>query len=414
MRAGMQAGTTAMEQRTLRERLRDLVAASLVPAPDSSVACNLRRGKSPWTDGVHLLWSAWIFITPLMGGGEYDWQWLWLTLASYPLFLALYAKRLLAPRRSGWLYAVAMIALCMALLPWYPSSLSYFVFGCVMLEAGRRVPLYRYLLEVALANAVLWLVASHAGYPWQALAWMPIMTAIVGIIVTVESAAGDKDLALQLSHDEVRRLAATAERERIGRDLHDLLGHTLSLITLKLELSRKLIDRDPAAAGLEIAEAEKVARHALAEVRSAVTGFRAADLAAELASARLLLESSAVTLEYDAPPSLSPDIERSLALVLREAATNIARHARASRAEVRFAREGGQLRMRIADDGRGSAGAEGNGLAGMRARMRELGGSLAFASARGGTTVEVALPLPVASLLAAVAPQPAATAEHGA
>jgi two-component system sensor histidine kinase DesK len=93
--------------------------------------------------------------------------------------------------------------------------------------------------------------------------------------------------------------------------------------------------------------------------------------------------------------------------VVREAATNIARHARASRAEIRFARDGGQLRMRIVDDGHGAGGEEGNGIAGMRARVRELGGSLAFASARGGTTVEVALPLPAASLLAAVAPQPA-------
>jgi two-component system sensor histidine kinase DesK len=378
----------------------------LAPAPDSSVACTLRRVKSPRTDGVHLLWSAWLFITPMLGGGSYDWQWLWLTLASYPLFLALYARRLLAPRRTAGLYAVGMIALCIALLPWYPSGLSYFVFGCIMLETGRRHALPRYLLRIALANALLWLVASRVGYPWQALAWLPIMTTVIGIIVNVESAASDKDLALQLSHEEVRRLAATAERERIGRDLHDLLGHTLSLITLKLELSRKLLDRDPAAAAVEIAEAEKVARHALAEVRSAVTGFRAADLAAALASARRLVESSAVTLEYDAPPSLSPDIERPLALVLREAATNIARHARASRAEVRFVRDGGQLRMRIADDGRGSSGAEGNGLAGMRARVHELGGSLAFASARGGTTVEVAVSLPVASLLAAAAAPP--------
>jgi two-component system sensor histidine kinase DesK len=391
-----------------RERLRGWAAAALAPAPDSSVASNLRRGKSPWTDGVHLLWSMWIVITPLLGGGSYDWQWLWLTLASYPLFLALYARRLLAPRRTGALYAVGMMVLCMVLLPWYPSGLSYFVFGCIMMQSGRRTPLRRYLLEVLLANAVLWLVATMIGYPWQALAWMPIMTVIVGIIVNVESAAGDKDLALQLSHDEVRRLAATAERERIGRDLHDLLGHTLSLITLKLELSRKLIDRDPAAARVEIAEAEKVARHALSEVRAAVTGFRAADLAAELASARLLLESSAVTLDYDTPPALSPDIERSLALVLREAATNIARHANASRAEVRFVRDGGQLRMRIADDGRGTGStgtAEGNGLAGMRERVRALGGSLAFASARGGTTVEVAIPLPAASLLAAATAQ---------
>jgi two-component system sensor histidine kinase DesK len=405
---------TFLDPRVLRERLRGWAAASLAFAPDSSVACNLRRGKSPWTDGVHLLWSVWIFITPLFGDGHYTWRWTGLTLASYPLFLALYAKTVTAPRRNAWMYPLGMIALCLGLLPWYPSGLSYFVFGCVMLHTGGRHSLPRYLLHVLALNALLGATAMWVGYPWQALVWMLPMTVVIGVIVNVEAAAGEKDLALQLSHDEVRRLAATAERERIGRDLHDLLGHTLSLITLKLELSRKLIDRDPATARTEIAEAERVARHALAEVRSAVTGFRAADLAAELASARLLLESSSVALEYDAPPALSPDIERPLALVLREAATNIARHARASRAEVRFAREGGQLRMRIVDDGRGSSGVEGNGLAGMRARVRELGGSLAFASARGGTTVEVALALPVASLLVAAAPQSPESVEHGA
>jgi len=399
-----------MDAGTLRARLRAWVAASFVPAPDSLVACNLRRGKPVWTDAVHLLWSAWIFITPLMGGGRYDLRWALLTVASYPLFLALYAKCVLASRRVAWAWSAGMIALCLVLLPWYPSGLSYFVFGCVMLGLGRRAPLYRYLLELALANAALWLIAGLIGYPWQALAWMPIMTVIIGVIVNVEAAAAEKDMALQLSHDEVRRLAATAERERIGRDLHDLLGHTLSLIALKLELSRKLIDRDADAARTEIAEAERVARHALTEVRAAVTGFRAADLAAELASARLLLESSGVAMDYDAPPVLSPDIERPLALVLREAATNVARHARATRAEVRFAREGGELRMRVADNGRGVSGEEGNGIAGMRARVRELGGSLALASVRGGTTVEVAVPLPVASLLAGAVQQAGATA----
>src|SRR5690606_3950244 len=124
------------------------------------------------------------------------------------------------------------------------------------------------------------------GYPWQVLAWMVPMTLLIGTIVNIEGANQQKEAAQRLSQEEIRRLAATAERERIGRDLHDLLGHTLSLITLKLELSRKLLDRDPALARQEIAEAEKVARHALAEVRSAVTGIRAADLAAELAAAR--------------------------------------------------------------------------------------------------------------------------------
>jgi two-component system sensor histidine kinase DesK len=386
-----------------REQLRQRMARWLAPAPDSAVACHLRRGKSPWTEGVHLLWSAWIFITPLFGGGDYGWRWVGITLASYPVFLLLYAKVLLASRRTAWRYAVTMVALCLVLLRWYPSGLSYFVFGCVMLHSGQRRSLPRYLVHVVALNALLAGAATLAGYPWQVLVWMLPMTLIIGVIVNVESMAQEKDVALQLSHDEVRRLAATAERERIGRDLHDLLGHTLSLITLKLELSRKLLDRDLDAARREITEAEKVARHALAEVRSAVTGFRAADLAAELASARLLLETSGVTLSYDPPPPLSPDLERPLALVLREAATNIARHSGASQAQVAFLREGGSLRMRIVDNGRGGIDAEGNGMAGMRERVRALGGSLAVASPRGGTTLEIVVPLPSASLIAAVA-----------
>lgn len=367
----------------------------LRPAPDSHLADATRRGKSPQAEFIHLLWSAWVFITPSFGMG-YDLRWALITLASFPLFLFLYAKTLVASSRRAFWYPLAMIALCMALLPWYPSGLSYFVFGCVMLAPGRRqrFGLLQYLACVLALGAAVVAEALWIGYPWQSVVWLPPMTLVIGVIVGIEGRERAHDVALRLSHDEVRRLAATAERERIGRDLHDLLGHTLSLITLKLELSRKLIDRDAAAARTEIAEAEKVARHALAEVRAAVTGFRAADLAAELASARLLLESSAVTLDYDVPPVLSPEIERPLALVLREAATNIARHAQASRAEVRFVREDGEVRMRIADDGRGASAAEGNGVVGMRERVHALGGSFAFASTREGTAVVVAVPLP--------------------
>src|SRR5690606_29129348 len=119
-------------------RMRDMTLAAwlrraMAPAPDSPVAEDLRRGKSPWTGGVHLLWSLWIFLTPLFGGG-YDATWRVLTLLSYPLFLWLYAKVMLAPRRHGWRYALGMAALSIVLLRWYPSGLSYFVFGCVMLR----------------------------------------------------------------------------------------------------------------------------------------------------------------------------------------------------------------------------------------------------------------------------------------
>lgn len=365
----------------------------MAPAPDSAVAEAIRRGKSPWADGVHLLWTLWIFLTPLFGGG-YDWKWAALTLLSYPLFLWLYAKALLVPRRHSWRYAIGMAALSLALLRWYPSGLSYFVFGCVMLRTGARRPSLRgYIVQLLAMNAVYVAVAALIGYPPSMWLWMPAMTLVIGVIVNVEHASQEKDAALALSHDEVRRLAASAERERIGRDLHDLLGHTLSLITLKLELARKLSERDPAASRREMEEAERIARDALAEVRSAVTGFRAADLAAELASARLLLESSQVHLSYDPPPSLPADTERPLALVLREAATNIARHARATRARIVFAREAGAFLLRIEDNGRGGIGDDGNGMRGMRERVAALGGTLSVESPKGqGTRILVRVP----------------------
>ncbi|MDE2407983.1 MAG: sensor histidine kinase [Xanthomonadaceae bacterium] len=365
------------------------------PAPDSAAAADIRRGKSPWTGGIHLLWSLWVFFTPLFGEG-YSLRWGVLTLVSYPLFLWLYARTLIGPRRHGWRYALAMAALSLLLLRWYPAGLSYFVFGCVMLRVSEQCPSYRsYALQLLAMNLVYVAVAMWIGYPKSLWLWVPVMTFVIGTIINVEHASQEKDAALALSQDEVRRLAATAERERIGRDLHDLLGHTLSLITLKLELSRKLFERDPASARRELEEAECVAREALAQVRSAVTGIRATDLAAELASARLLLESAQVQLDYAAPPQgLPPAAERALALLLREAVTNISRHAQATQTQIEFVREAAAVQMHISDNGRGGVSAEGNGLGGMRERMRELGGSLSVDSPRGaGTRVLVRIPL---------------------
>src|SRR5690606_22088944 len=113
------------------------------------------------------------------------------------------------------------------------SGLSYFVFGCVMLRMRDDFMLSKYLVLLMLINAAFISLGLWIGYPWQSMAWLPAITAIIGVIVHIERRDQQKDAELLLSHAEVRRLAATAERERIGRDLHDLLGHTLSLITLK-------------------------------------------------------------------------------------------------------------------------------------------------------------------------------------
>lgn len=365
----------------------------LKPAPDSVVADNIKLGKWPWIDAVHLLWTAWVFITPLFGGG-YTLRWGLITLWSFPLFIVFYLLTLTSARRHAPIFALAMIVLSMALLPIYPSGMNYFVFGCVMLRTNRGISVRQYLLELILLNIAFVSLAGWIGYPWQVVAWLPALTVIIGLIVNVERASSEKDAALRLSHDEVRRLAATAERERIGRDLHDLLGHTLSLITLKMELSRKLFERDPARAQRELAEAEQIARDALAQVRSAVTGFRAADLAAELASAHLLLESSRVHLRYGPPPPMPAWIEAGLSMVLREAATNIARHAQANEALIAIHSDAGAVWMEVVDDGRGGVAANGNGLAGMRERVRALGGELQIDSPKGqGTRLKVRIPV---------------------
>jgi len=367
----------------------------LKPAPDSVVADNIKLGKWPWIDTVHLLWTVWVFITPMFGGG-YSLQWLLITLWSFPLFIVLYLLTLVSSRRSAPIFALAMIVLAMALLRSYPSGMNYFVFGCVMLRTNRCIGMWRYLLEVMLLNVGFVSLASWIGYPWQVIAWIPALTVVIGLIVNVERSSSEKDAALRLSHEEVRRLAATAERERIGRDLHDLLGHTLSLITLKMELSRKLFERDPQRSQRELAEAEQIARDALAQVRSAVTGFRAADLAAELASAHLLLESSRVNLRYAPPPPMPAWIEAGLSMVLREAVTNIARHAQANGAMISLVSAPDAVMMEVVDDGRGGVSVNGNGLAGMRERVLALGGEMQIDSPKGqGTRLKIRIPVPV-------------------
>jgi len=384
----------------MQQRLVDF----LTPATDSLAARSIRRGKSPWIDAVHLLWSAWIFVVPVWDADGWSARWIAITVASYPAFLLLYYKCVTGARSNVRAYSLALVLLSMLLLPWYPSGLTYFIYGCVML-CGCLVGFRTYLVWLVTLNVALLLETSLLGYPWQAVCSIPLTSFIIGIIIFAERSSEEKDAQLRLSHEEIRRLAATAERERIGRDLHDLLGHTLSLITLKLELSRKLFDRDHAAAKREVEDAEKVVRHALAEVRSAVSGIRAADLAAELASAQLLLESSGVHLDYDQPPAdLPEEMELALSLILREAATNIARHAEASCAKVDFVREPAGVRMRINDNGRGGIDGDGNGLSGIRERVRALGGTLEIDSPRrGGTGLLVKAPVPVLRL---VSPRP--------
>jgi two-component system sensor histidine kinase DesK len=196
-----------------------------------------------------------------------------------------------------------------------------------------------------------------------------------------------------MAQEEVERLAKLAERERIARDLHDLLGHTLSLIVLKSELASKLTESDPDRAAHEIRDVERISRDALAQVRAAVRGYRSTGLMAEVDHARATLDTAGLQFECEMEKVSVPPAEESvLVLALREAITNIVRHSAATKCRVQFLRTTAGYELQISDDGRGGMAGEGSGLTGMRERVESLGGALNRDGSR-GTRLSIRIPV---------------------
>jgi two-component system, NarL family, sensor histidine kinase DesK len=212
---------------------------------------------------------------------------------------------------------------------------------------------------------------------------------------------------LRAARQEIARLAVGEERLRFARDLHDLLGHSLSLITLKSELANRLLPEHPEQAATEVADVERVARQALAEVREAVSGYRRTTLENELAGERVALETAGIgwSAEVDAGP-LPPEVEDALGWTVREGTTNVLRHSHARHCEVRVERDGGTVSVEVLDDGRDAEPATGpaaepaggSGLAGLAERVAARGGRLAAgARSEGGFRLRVELPVPGAA-----------------
>ncbi|WP_256842337.1 sensor histidine kinase [Ornithinimicrobium cryptoxanthini] len=225
-----------------------------------------------------------------------------------------------------------------------------------------------------------------------------VFTMVVGATSIFDAERGRASKRLLRADEEIERLATIAERERIARDLHDLLGHTLSVVVLKSELAARLVRADPDQAAEEITDIERIGRKALGEVRAAVAGYRARGLGAELDGACVALRAAGLDVEVHADPTdLRPEQESALAMALREAVTNVVRHARAERAAISITTAGSQVRLRVTDDGRGPSGQTGFGITGMHERIAALGGLVEVGGAKGrddhGTVVEVTLPV---------------------
>jgi two-component system, NarL family, sensor histidine kinase DesK len=347
------------------------------------------RGWCDWDHTVWLLFLGFWFLVPYLNQQPLRY-WIWLTIAVC-LFVPFYLLAHHAPPKTRWVWVLAIFVLALVYVPVNQSAWGIYIYLAVTLpelSESTNTVIGLLFLECA-AIAIQSLVFHFSPWTW---AMALLFTGLTGMNRLRLQQQHRADAKLRMAHEEIEHLATTAERERIARDMHDVLGHSLSLIVLKSELARRLITSQPSRAALEIAEVETAAREALAEVRKTITGYRSEGFASELSRAAQVLETAGVRLRRpERAPSLTPRHEATLSLVLREAVTNIVRHAEAKECLIELSTAGDTTRMVIADDGRGDIQQEGNGLRGMRERVLELGGSLSVESHQ-GTRLQIELP----------------------
>lgn len=364
-------------------------------------------GKQKRMDQSDLFWLAYLVflvIEPMQRRSAVYWA---ETLAIMGLFVCLYIAYFRIDSQRVKLGLVAVMALMgMLTMPSNGGGTAFLIYGAALLPyALNSAP---WLIVIVLGEALaMALEGHHLHFSPFAIFINAFFTVVVGGTNFFFAQKQRADCKLRMKQEEIEALAAVAERERIARDLHDVLGHTLSVIVLKTELAGRLLDRSEDAAHAhdanltlrraraELSDIERTARTALAEVREAIGGYRARGLRAELEAARATLATAGVTLSTEGdlqPASLTAAEETVLALALREAVTNIVRHAQATTCSLRMVAEHGHHRLSIEDNGEHATTREGNGLRGMRERVESLGGQL-FLTRERGTQLLIELPL---------------------
>ena len=343
-----------------------------------------------WARYVWLAYFGFFFLDPILNHA--GWK-LWLaTGAGTVAFLVLYFLVYRLPRPWDLVDLGVMLLLGASFARWNGGATCFFIYAAAILPfvvKNERQAVKLFPAIVAAAVATWWLLHLSGWFLFYSVG----ISAVVfgGNIFFAQRTRMYRDL--QNAHNEIEHLAKVAERERIARDLHDVLGHTLSVIILKSELASKLIERDPERARAEIRDVEMTSREALAEVRSTIRGYRRHCLEDELQRAKAALETAGVQVQAESSTAgLSPAQESVVSLVVREAVTNVVRHAGARNCRLRLAPLDGTCTLEIEDDGNGGSQPEGNGLRGMRERIEALGGTLER-DTRLGTKLTIRFPL---------------------
>lgn len=351
-----------------------------------------RRVESRWKLSGRLVWLAyltlyfapWAFEKPSL-------REMTAGLIGTAVFLVLYADGLRS-RPSYAVHAVVATGVGFALSPFGGAWSVFNVYGASF--AARSRPRRKAVVLLVGLQVTLVMVGLVTRQPWPAWVSGLFFGAMIGFGALWRSELEDKNRQLEQAQGEVRVLAAAAERERIARDLHDLLGHTLTVVAVKADLAERLCARDLEAARREMRDLAAVAREALSEVRSAVVGMKGASLEVEVERAGRALSAAGVRADLrGATAGDDPQREAVIAMVLREAVTNVIRHAQARTCTivVESAPDGG-IELSVADDGRGGPIEEGSGLSGMRTRLEAAGGVLRVETGAAGLRLVAALP----------------------
>ncbi len=292
-----------------------------------------------------------------------------------------------------YVYMAAVACLCYLTLPFSLASIVFLFSPGIELRYGRFWPslVVQVLLAGGVALQAWWLEMLEFNGLWLAIILLLVVTRSAGDFFWTRYLTQQK--ALLKSQDEVEHLARTAERERIARDLHDLLGHTLSGIRVKAELAGRLLAEQPQRAADEVQEIEQMARRSLQQVRATVSGYHEGGVALEINAARNLLSSAGMTFRPVTTDAVPPRLESTLAAVLREGITNIVRHSRATDVTLSLVREPDRLTLTLDDNGAGRSGPIGNGMHGIQSRARAAGGVATWYELSPGTRLQLALPV---------------------
>jgi two-component system, NarL family, sensor histidine kinase DesK len=246
---------------------------------------------------------------------------------------------------------------------------------------------WRFLVPVLFALGVFMVVSGALiGYDWADLGFLSFLTVALGFTMLAFRRLIATVIELRTARAEVARLAMSDERLRISRDVHDILGHSLSVIALKAQVARRLMQSDPEAAAQAIGDVETVARESLVEVRGMVTGYRQRSLADELQGARDVLDAAGIAFAITRGTTVPPaPVDSLLAWTVREGVTNVLRHSRAHHCEISLTSSDTGFTVAIVDDGVGGvANAGGTGLHGLRERVGAAGGRVDAGPGEGG------------------------------